>query len=97
MNSRTSVTLEEGPIFTGDEDMSMLVAAEPRAQEQRVTYFDPEQHDERVRLMRLLESEQKQEWEVALEAEEGGSGGKAASSKKTPVRGTRRSARTSRA
>ncbi|KIP11001.1 hypothetical protein PHLGIDRAFT_64495 [Phlebiopsis gigantea 11061_1 CR5-6] len=97
VNSRTSVTLEEGPVFTGDEDISMLVDAEPRAQEQRVTYFDPEQNDERVRLMRLLESQQKQEWEVALEAGEGGKGGKAASSKKTPVRGTRRSARTSRA
>ena len=48
----------------------MLVDAEQgggRAQEQRVTYFDPEQNDERLRLMRLLESQQKQEWEVALE------------------------------
>lgn len=101
-NSRTSVSLEEGPIFTGDEDISMLVDAEEsmRAQEQRVMYFDQAQNEERERLMKLLESQrQQEEWEVAL----GGSGGdkdvveKAAAVVKRPPRrtGTRRSARVS--
>ena len=86
----------------------MLVDAEEsvRAQQQRVTYLDPAQNDEKLRLMKLLESQrQQEEWEVAL----GGSGSaedsfvaqeqsvdvtKAAAGGKRPRRtGTRRSAR----
>lgn len=104
-NSRTSVSLEEGPIFTGDEDISMLVDAEEsvRAQEQRVMYFDQAQNEERERLMKLLESQrQQEEWEVALGGSGGGEDGsgvveKAATVVKRPSRrtGTRRSARVS--
>ena len=47
----------------------MLVDVEEsvRAQQQRVTYLDPAQNDEKLRLMKLLESQREQEeWEVAL-------------------------------
>ncbi|THH28236.1 hypothetical protein EUX98_g5958 [Antrodiella citrinella] len=52
--------------IVGEEDISMLAAGKSDSEEQniRVTYEDPHQRDERERLMRLLESQKKEIWEV---------------------------------
>jgi hypothetical protein len=64
-HSKTSVCLDDAPImtFSGDDGDSDFAAAAEHAllpfaeKRQRVVYQDPEQKDEQLRLMRLLEAQ----------------------------------------
>lgn len=107
--SAASVVLEDAPPAAGtDDDASMLATAELDVDgpvgadgRQRVTYQDPAQNDEKLRLRKLLETQKQQdEWEqLALDAASGAGappGEKKPGKKPAPRRtGTRRSARVS--
>ncbi|TCD70891.1 hypothetical protein EIP91_001199 [Steccherinum ochraceum] len=80
----------------GEEDISMLVGEGPGSDHQsmHVTYEDPNQNDERKRLMRLLETHKKEIWEVEDDEHAVVSQPKAGGSKKRTLKEpTRRSSR----
>lgn len=76
------------PLIVPDEDVSMLVAERHMLDGNvRVTYQDPAQNDEKLRIMRLLETQRPREiWEIDTASDSVSVEGTGSRRKKPPAR-----------